>query len=255
MFDTHMHSDFSTDSNMKIKEAIKKGKELDLGIIITDHMDLNYPNKEEFKFDPKKYFNEYSSLRCDKVLLGIEIGMCNKYSKEYENLCKNNPFDYVIGSIHDMYDVDLYYATELYKSMSKKNFYEEYFNHTVKCIKEHTFINSLGHIDYLARCAQYEDSEIYYEEFHEYIDDVLKTLIKNDILLELNTRRLNNKEAISNLIKIYKRYEKLGGKYVTIGSDAHDSKIIGNNFKEALEIVRICDLKNVYFEERKIKFL
>ncbi len=251
MFDTHIHTTYSTDSKMTIEEVVDRSTKYNLGAIITEHMDLNYKDDKQFRFNPKDYFNNYEKYRSNKLLLGIEVGMCNEYSKEYESICKEFPFDYVIGSLHEMYDFDLYEADELYKSKSKSELYEEYFIQIVERLNEHKFIDSLGHIDYLSRCAQYEDREMYYDEFKEYIDEVLKTLVDKDISLEINARRLGDNSAVENLIKIYRRYNELGGRYITIGSDAHTTDSIGNHFHVASEIAAFCNLKTTYYKNRK----
>lgn len=254
MFDTHVHTEFSEDSTMKIQEVVEKSRELNLGVIITEHMDLNYYDNIRFRFDIEGYFKKYSSFRNNNILLGVEIGMSEKYNKDYEDISMKFPFDYIIGSVHDVYDIDLYYADKLYKTTSKKEFYEEYFKYMVKSINDHPFIDSLGHIDYICRYAKYDDNEIYYEEFKEFIDEVLKVLIDKGICIELNTRRLREKSASDNLIKIYKRFSELGGKYITVGSDAHNSNSIAENFDIAEEIMEYCNLKAVYFKNRKMEF-
>ena len=82
-----------------------------------------------------------------------------------------------------------------------------------------------------------------------------KVLIKKNKVIELNTRRLNDKKAVDSLIPIYKRYRELGGKYVTIGSDSHNKESIGKNFDVALNIIKECNLTPVYFKERKIHII
>ncbi|QGU95600.1 histidinol phosphate phosphatase [Clostridium bovifaecis] len=255
MFDTHMHTKFSTDSKMKIEEVIYKIKKYNLGAIITEHVDLNYKDSSLFRIDPDDYFKSYSSYRTDKLLLGVEIGMSNKFSHEYENLITNYSFDYVIGSLHEMYDIDLFEADELYKSKSKKELYEEYFAQMVSCINEHPFIDSLGHIDYICRYAKYEDTEIYYEDYKESIEEVLKTIIDKGIAMELNARRLGDKEVVNNLLKIYARYYELGGRFITIGSDAHTSEAIGSHFNIANDMAELCNLKMIYFKDRKMELV
>ena len=42
---------------------------------------------------------------------------------------------------------------------------------------------------------------------------------------------------------LIKRYKELGGKYVTLGSDAHKAKYIGYGFDKAYEIANSFDLK------------
>jgi histidinol-phosphatase (PHP family) len=79
-------------------------------------------------------------------------------------------------------------------------------------------------------------------------------LIANDTSIELNTRRFDSKEVIENLLTIYKRYAELGGKHITVGSDAHTPEAIGMGEKTAKEIAEASNLKIVYYKERKIEY-
>ena len=52
IFDTHMHCDYSCDSHMKIAEAVAAAKRQNIGIVITEHWDDDYPtNPSAFMFD------------------------------------------------------------------------------------------------------------------------------------------------------------------------------------------------------------
>lgn len=253
LFDSHMHTKFSTDSKMNIEDAIKKANELNIGITTTEHMDLNYPIPGDFVFDPKEYLKEYSKYRNDKVLLGIELGMIADQMEDNKKIIDDNPFDYVIGSIHLIDGIDLY-DKAFYKGKTKNQAYEQYFTYMLQCLRSHNFIDSLAHIDFISRYSVYEDKEIHYEHFAQYIDEILKTVVQNNISLELNTRRLNNQTAAENLMKIYKRFYELGGRTVTIGSDAHNAATIGSNYAKAQSIAESCNLKTVYFKERKPEY-
>ena len=125
----------------------------------------------------------------------------------------------------------------------------------VDCVKKYNFIDSLGHIDYISRYATFKDNEIHYNEFNEYINEVLKAIVNNEKVIEINTRRLNNKDAYKNLMNIYKEYKHIGGKYVTIGSDAHCAGDIGKNFALGNTICQDCNLKAVYFRNRNMEFV
>jgi histidinol-phosphatase (PHP family) len=253
LFDSHMHTRFSTDSKMNIEAAIKKAEELNIGIITTEHMDINFPVPYSFIFNPDDYFKEYSKYRCSKVLLGIELGMVAEQASENKAIADSHPFDYVIGSTHLVGGIDIF-QKEFYEGISKKDSYESYFKYMLQCVKNHDFVDSLGHIDYIARYSTYEDKEIYFEDYLEYIDEVLKVLSQNEKALEINTRRLGNKEAVRNLSKIYKRFYELGGKMATIGSDSHTETSIGINFDIAKAIAESANLRIVYFKERKPEY-
>lgn len=253
MFDTHIHTKFSSDSKMELEDAIKYAKNKNISMIITEHMDLKFPKKGLFCFDAAQYFEEYDKYRGDDLLLGVEIGMKEDCVQESKKVAKNNPFDYIIGSVHLVNNLDIYYE-EYYKEKNKREAYKKYFIAMLESIKTYDFIDSMGHIDYISRYAKYEDKEIYYDEYSDIIDEILKVLINTDKCMELNTRRLNDENAVKNIIPIYKRFRELGGQNITIGSDAHNALSIGSNFNVAKDIATLCDLKIVYFKNRKKEY-
>ena len=254
MIDSHIHTEFSDDSQMKLEHALEQSKKIGIGMTFTEHVDLKFSKGIDNIFDIDKYFNDYEKYRTSKLLLGIEIGMQVNCLEENRKIIDKYPFDYVIGSIHVLQGEDLYYP-EFYDGKTKKETFEQYFSSMVDCVKQYDFIDSLGHIDYISRYAIYNDKEIHYHEFNEYINEVIKTIVHNGKIMEINTRRLGNKEAYDNLINIYKTYNQMGGKYVTIGSDAHREENIGNYFMEATKICELCSLKPVYFKKRKMEYM
>jgi histidinol-phosphatase (PHP family) len=236
---------------MRLEEAIDVAKKMGLGLIITDHMDLNYPDPERFYFEVEDYFSAYEKYRSDRLLLGIEMGMRPDCLEENRGFHNNYGFDFILGSVHVVNGVDIY-ELEYYENRSKKDAYEEYFRAILECVRSYDFIDSLGHIDYIARYARVKEPELYYRDFASLIDEILRVLAQNDKALELNTRRLDDKKALNNLIEIYRRFGELGGKYITIGSDSHKREDIGKNFKEARDLAEICGLNIVHFKERKM---
>ncbi|QCX32812.1 histidinol phosphate phosphatase [Caloramator sp. E03] len=250
MFNCHVHTSFSSDCNMGINEAIEVLNEKKLGVIITDHMDLGLCEDGRFTFDVKEYFNEYEKYRNDRLLLGIEIGMTKDYKNENKKIALNSPFDYVLGSLHVVNGFDPFYD-EYYVGKNKKEAYEEYFLCMLENIKIYDFIDCLGHIDYIARYGRFEDKEIYYDDYKDFIDEILKIVAQRDISIEINTRRLEDKVAYENLYNIYKRFKELGGKIVTIGSDSHKAIDIEKNLNEALKMIKDLKLTPVYYKNRK----
>lgn len=247
LFDCHTHTKFSFDSEMIASDAIKKAESLNLGIIFTEHFDFNLEN---FTFDPKKYFAEYEKLRGENVRLGVEIGMGN--FEDNKKFLAQADFDLVIGSIHTIDNFDIYYP-EFFADKNKNTAHKKYF----AAIKENILVEDfdvLGHIDYICRNAPYENPALDYEIFKSEIDEILKILIEREKVLELNTRRLDKKSVIDELLPIYKKYKNLGGKFISIGSDAHKVESVGNNFKTALNFADELNLIPVDFKNRKIIF-
>ena len=250
-YDNHIHTKFSSDSEMLVEDALKRAEELNLSLTFTEHLDLGMPNKDDSIFDAKAYFNEYEKYRGKHLSLGIEVGMTSKCIEDNFNFVKSAPFDLIIGSIHILHGVDLY-PPDIYSTRDKKELYSDYLMSMAHKIYHYQFIHILGHIDYICRYATYEDTSLLYKDFSNEIDEVLRALVVADTVIELNTRRLN-KEVAEELLPIYKRYRELGGRYASIGSDAHNVATIGNNYKIAEDLLEAAKLTPVTFYEGKME--
>lgn len=254
MFDTHMHTEVSSDSKMTIEQAIARAKELNMGIILTEHMDYLYPQSDMFVFDAADYFDRYGKYRNSEVLLGIEIGMQEACLEKNRQLVLTHSFDYIIGSIHVVEGIDIYYE-EFYRTRGIEEVYERYFTAMAECLSLYDFVHCLGHIDYIARYARFENPEINYSQFKPCIDKVLRVAIDKGLAIEINTKREYTKAVLASIVPIYQRFAELGGSLVTIGSDAHAASGIGNQFLDALRIADECGLRPVYFKEGKPEYI
>ena len=240
-FDSHIHTAFSADAEMTAAEALTAAEKQGLGLVFTEHLDYDYPaaGAEEFIFNPEEYWAAYEPLRAEGNLsLGVEMGMMASARAKNAAFLQRVPFDFVLGSIHFLDVKDLYFA-ETFEGRAKAEMYHEYFTVMRDEIYAHPFINVLAHIDYIARNAPFENPEISYGAFAEDVDAVL--------------RRLGAPRGIKELAPVYRRYRELGGRAVTIGSDAHVPNAVGNHYARAQELARAFDLQVVTFRERKMR--
>ena len=252
IFDSHMHTKFSADSEMLAAEALAKAASLNFGIVFTEHFDYGLEvNGKKFSFDPAEYMNEYKNLRGEKVRLGVEVGLRKFARAANENFIAQADFDLVIGSIHLVDDLDIYYP-EFFADKDKVTAYKKYFQQMAEEAAVADF-DVLGHIDYICRTAPYDNPEIDYPTFAAEIDEVLKIVVERGKVLELNTRRFDKNRAVEELVPVYKKYRELGGRFVTIGSDAHRVAAVGNYFTRALDFVHELNLTPVTFHERKLE--
>ena len=236
---------------MLATDAIAKAQRLSLGIVFTEHFDYNIPGDVDFTFVPEDYWKEYGALRNENVRLGVEIGMEDIARQPAAYFIKRVPFDLVIGSIHLLDRLDIYYP-DFYIGKNKSTAYHKYFAAMAEEAEVDDF-DVLAHIDYICRAAPYDDPEIDYATFKEDIDRVLKIVIEREKVLEFNTRRLNTRRGLKELVPVYRRYKELGGKYVTIGSDAHRVEAVGNYFDIAIDFANELDLTIVTFCDRQIE--
>ena len=252
IFDTHIHCEFSSDSKMQLTEAVAAAKEKNIGIIITEHMDLQYPtNPLAFVFDVEEYFNHGNAYRSEQVLLGIELGLQESCQAENEKIIQQGKFDMVIGSIHVAKKIDIYMAT-FYQGRSKQASYQDYLVDMLACVQQFKNYDTLGHIDYICRYAPYPDTNLELEVHRELWAAIFKQLIADGKALELNSRRLDDAQALKSLRPLYQLYYDLGGRYVTLGSDAHAKTEVGRRIFLADQWVRELALQPVYFKERNL---
>ena len=91
MFDQHVHSSFSFDSNENLENYINVSDNND--IITTEHLDFENPiiNYKDSLFDYLKYVGQVENLNKrypNKFFSGIEIGYTQKTEKEDRRIFK-----------------------------------------------------------------------------------------------------------------------------------------------------------------------
>lgn len=258
IFDNHSHTEFSSDSEMKVEEALAAAARLGLGLVFTEHYDYDYVDLKhykglDFRFSASEYWESYLPYRGDNLRLGVEIGLSESIIEANKKFVQEAPFDLVTGSIHTIDMLDLYYP-DFYEGKSKVEAFGRYLAVMADMLRKNPYIDVLGHIDYVCRYAPYEDRALEYSVFAEGVDEVLKAALENDVVMELNTRRLGEQQAVNALLPVYRRYRELGGRYVSLGSDAHTAKNIGMNFQTALAMAEEVNLQPVTFKVRKMEY-
>lgn len=118
LWDCHMHSSFSADSDTPTEDMIRRSIALGLeGICFTEHLDPDYPptpDDLEFSLDLPAYYKRLMELKeayKDQISIrfGIEIGLQLHLGEYFHNLLRKYPFDFVIGSSHLVHGADPYY--------------------------------------------------------------------------------------------------------------------------------------------------
>ncbi len=254
IFDTHMHCDYSCDSHMEFADATAAAAAQGIGMIVTEHWDYDYPtNPNAFTFDLDEYFARFLPFCSNKVLIGIEIGMQTHTAAADKAVAQGHAFDFVLGSIHCIGGRDLYEPT-CYEGRTRAQIVEEFLHDSITCLEQDRDFDSFAHIDYICRYWPYEgaERELRLQDAPDLFDRLFKLLIEKNIPIEINTRRLDDAAAIAGLAPLYKRYRELGGRYCTIGSDAHYAEHVGRRLQEALALAQQCGLTPVYFKKRRM---
>lgn len=262
MYDCHVHSSFSGDSNMDGQEAVDTALELGLqGIAFTDHLDIDYPNYDDvFLIDFDKYSDYFDLLKQNnngkiKVIKGIEVGLQPHVIEESHEIVKKYDFDFVIASIHIVDKLDMHNG-DFCLNKSRFQAYSRYFETVLENLEIYDDYDVLGHLDLVRRYGCYDDKSIKYSEFSDYIDPILRKLISKGKGIEINTSGfrygLNSTMPDSDILK---RYKELGGEIVCTSSDAHTTSYIGYKFDYLKQMLLDAGFKyTAHFEERKPVF-
>lgn len=254
MCDLHTHSHFSIDSSASIESMCMGALSKSITCIaFSEHYDLN-PNDEGYGFfKPEQFSRAIESARKQfsgqlTILKGVEFSEPHLYPKEFAAL-NDQEYDVIIGSIHMLQD-QYVGAQEILSRYSIEELYEQYFHVMLEAVRFAGF-DVLAHFDLPKRYWKQSMT------ISPVIEEILTALVRSDIALEINTSSLRRgtEESMPNR-EILKKYAELGGKMVTLGSDAHKPEDVGADFDYAQALLReFPQLEVGYFERRRFKSL
>ena len=266
--DLHTHTNNSFDAENSLYEMCESAIEKGISIIaVTDHMETTeIPLKDKSQYGDmvrqiKQSVDDVEKCRKIfgeriKILKGIEMGEpvhnpgCTKIAMNIAD------FDFILASVHNLKNYEDFYFFE-YTEENIPKLLTMYFNELLDTAKNADF-DSLAHLTYPLRyIVERTDIVPDLSEYKEIIDSIFKTLIDREKALEINTSGLF-KPIGTTLpdITLVKRFKELGGKYITIGSDAHNCNNLGLGIEKGIDIAKICGFKHyTIFENRKPKMI
>ena len=278
--DYHIHCEFSDDSRELMEKQIEKAIELGLDeICFTDHVDygikkdweegdiewrsgdgINYDVSDK---DPlanvnyPEYFGKLLRMKetyKDRISIkqGLEFGIQSITIPQFEKLYNRyeEQLDFVLLSIHMINNLE-FWTQDFQKGKTQKQYNEEYYKEILNVMKQFRHYNVLAHLDLIVR---YDKNGVYpFEEVKDIIAEILKTVIADGKGIELNTSSwhygLKDTQPSRAILKLYK---DLGGKIITVGSDAHSTKYLADHIKDAYHILKdeigfeeICTFKHM----------
>ena len=252
MFDQHVHSSFSFDSNEDLENYINVSNNSD--IITTEHLDFENPiiNYKDSSIDYLKYVGQIKNLNkkySNKFFSGIEIGYTQKSEKKIEDFLKNKNFNLKLLSIHQNGNYD--YMCVNKKLISLEVLVKEYFEQMIQALESSIEFNVLAHFEYGLRMI-----DISVTDFDNlasvFLNKIIELIVKKEIAFEVNTKSMYKykKENLYNYM--IEKYIKKGGRLFTLGSDAHNIKEYAYKFDEAKNFLLSKNIKEIILFKDKI---
>jgi histidinol-phosphatase (PHP family) len=244
MFDFHIHSKVSFDSSAEPCDIISAAEAAGLSeICFTDHYDFNSDqNGRHDFFSLRDYSLAYDTLTSDKLLIrrGVEFGLTTWNTAELASLVSNRKFDFVLGSVHYV-DGNDPYSEEYWRirNYDTERGFRDYLNTTLECVRVHDGFDVLGHLNYVCKSKHNPSGQpLRYSDHKDISDAIMKELIKRGKGMEINTSGVDRSGDFLPSKPFLERFYELGGRIVTIGSDAHDMSRVGQYTAEAAKILK-----------------
>lgn len=216
-------------------------------LAFTDHADFM---PSDPCLDPGAYFMHLERCRINEwgILLGIgvEVGIQVDHAAPVAAFLQGKNFDFVIASMHRACGADLADGS-FHRGRNMETAWSDFLDDTLASMKACPDFDALGHLDILTRYDATRGTAP--SPAHaEKLDAVLNWLIEHEKCLELNTSaRRYDVGRMHPSEEILKRYIELGGRRVTIGSDAHRPGSVGAGVAEVLLLLRDSGIDVVHF--------
>ena len=240
--DMHVHSRFSfdgkADSAEECEAAIRRGLH---GICFTEHFSADPLDVSYGVLDYAAY--RKSVARCQEryqgklqIGCGLEIGEPHRkdHLQALQRMLQGMQLDVILGSIHNINSKKL---RVFMQGKSREEIYHAYFREVLDMVRT-ADIDVLGHLDLAKRYAFDSVGNYSFADNQNEIRAILTWLIQRKIGLEINTSGWRNSVAEPYpSIEVLKLYRRLGGKYITLASDAHKAEDIAADFRRAAAIL------------------
>lgn len=263
--DYHLHSEFSDDSEERMEDQIRQGIRLGLDeMCFTDHVDYGVKRdwtddvewREELdgftgktRRDPlanvnyPEYFAKLMRMQKtfgDRIAIkrGLEFGIQTITVAQYDRLYADwaDELDFVLLSMHQVDNLE-FWTQDFQRGRTQEEFRTRYLEEILAVQQQFKHYSVLAHLDLLARydqCGPYP-----FEKERDLYAEILRQAIADGKGIEVNTSSwhygLSDTTPSRDILRLYK---DLGGEIVTIGSDAHSTKYLGDHLRDAQDILK-----------------
>jgi histidinol-phosphatase (PHP family) len=258
--DYHIHSCYSEDSEGTLEEMCRQAFSLGISEIgFAEHWDVGPYEKKPRFFKPVPWYAGLERLRqlyAGKLTIraGIEVAEPHLYPAPAAEILAQVPFDYVLGSVHFV-GPNFVFDENYFRANIADEVYPAYFAEVERMLQT-ADLDIMAHFDVPVRTAKlifgYDPGR-----YKSQICSILSLIIDRRLALEVNSAGL--RKASRNLMPdplILEWYAGMGGKLVTIGSDAHASNQVGLHLDAALKAIRSAGISHLTkFEARRARLV
>ena len=249
LLDLHTHTDNSFDGNHSAvflcETAVEKGLR---GVAFTDHVEMDSFRERDFDITARQSYFESAKARSAFrgrliVCTGVELGQPTYSPRESEDLVHRYSYDIVVGSIHNLRgEKDFYFMNFSEFAPEEVTALLQAYYDELLLLAQWGKADVLAHLTYPLRyiCGKY-GVPVDPADCAERLDAVLEAAVKNRLALEINASSLRGGLGTTTPDEgVVRRFRELGGKHITVCSDAHHAEDLGAGLAQGLDMALRC---------------
>ena len=186
-----------------------------------------------------------------EILVGLEVDYRPAEEERIREDLRKVPFDYVIGSVHEMNDwpFDMTEQEARHREMDPDELYRRYFAIVAQAAKSGLF-TCIGHLDLIKIFGIRPVQDIL-----KFAAPALDEIAAHDLVVELNTSgRYKPVREFYPELKLVHEMKRRGIRF-TLGSDAHQPETVGRDLMEAAELLRVVGVNEIVSFRRGEKII
>lgn len=254
-----MHTSRSFDGKNTAREMVDSAYALGIPVVaLTDHCEINeYYSHGYCSMVPRAYEDacaQRDRAGAPEVLAGIELGQPGANYELAQRVLDARPYDFVLASVHNLLNMrDFYYLS--YTEENAGLLLDRYFDELLRLAQWGNF-DSLAHLTYPLRYITGEFGiPVDLSKYDEKIDALLRLLALKEKALEVNTSGYRQKIGMAlPHLELVARFRRMGGRYVTLGADAHCTEDVGRGIAEGVGLIREAGFRFVTVYRGRVPF-
>ncbi|MGN1001407.1 MAG: histidinol-phosphatase HisJ family protein [Oscillospiraceae bacterium] len=265
--DYHVHSDVSQDSSASMYDMAAAEAAMGIELMcFTNHCDMCH--WRDYTFNPRcltavpETFRKFEEMKAEhglplEIRLGLELGEPLFAPDTAREIAQSPGLDFVIGSLHILQGIGDLWMVRFASMEHCLRTYDLYLDELIKTA-ELDFFDVMAHIGYVRRYMwrQGFDAEMSLDLYGEKIRRLLRRLIDNGRGIEINCSGIRDGCGPFPQPEVLSLYRELGGRIITVGSDAHSPQDAAKCVREGYQVLRDCGFDRItVFKNHQPEFI
>lgn len=254
--DIHNHSTLSHDGCDEPMQMAQRAFELGIKhFALTDHIELDKLDCWDFRGAAARSEGVYREIKERfegrmEVYYGAELGQPLYNPSDTEKILAEHDYDFVLGSQHRTKSYP--YLNKVPETPEDKTrCLDEYFEEELALAELGCFC-SLSHLTFPLRFLCLDGWHPDMSRYDPLIDKILRTIISHDIALEVNSSGIRKGLGVPMPCGEYiEQYRRLGGRMITVGSDAHRVADVGADIPQVIELIKSIGFNEICVFKKK----